>query len=163
MPSVELKSSRNRKRGRSRLHVSSSAHSPTSPIPPVDTQIATANSSHPTVNITTSTPGSSSSDERHEKSPSASSLSSSSFFDDEHWRRAIRKRGNGLNDTVWWGYFLLLTTWIVFVLGIGGVCGVWEWSLKPIRTDTKHKVVLSLRALWFLADPMDRSLKVMRH
>jgi len=35
--------------------------------------------------------------------------------------------------------------------------------LKPIRTDTKHKVVLSLRALWFLADPMDRSLKVMRH
>ena len=162
MPSLEFKSSRNRKRGRSRLHVSSSVHSPTSPIPPVDTQIATANSSYPTVNIT-STTGNSSSDERHEKSPSASSLSSSSLFDDEHWRRVIRRRGNGLNDTVWWGYFLLLTTWIVFVLGIGGVCGVWEWSLKPIRMDTKSKVVLSFRALWFLAEPMDRSLRVMRH
>jgi len=147
MPSVELKASRNRKRGRSRLHVSSTAHSPTSPVPPPDTQIAPVNSSYPTANTTTATTGSSSSDERHEKSPSASSLSSSSFFDDEHWRRVIRRRGNGLNDTVWWGYFLLLTTWIVFVLGIGGVCGVWEWSLKPIRTDTKYKFVLSLPAL----------------
>jgi len=27
------------------------------------------------------------------------------------------------------------------VLGMGGVCGAWEWSLKPIRT-TKVSVVL---------------------
>ena len=57
----------------------------------------------------------------------------------------IRKREqNGLRDTVRWGYFLLLTTWVVFVLGIGGVCGVWEWSLKSIRKDAKIQVVPSL-------------------
>jgi hypothetical protein len=106
-----------------------------------------------TINTTTTpTTASSSSDERHEKSPSASSISSSSFFDDEHWRRVIRKREqNGLRDTVQWGYFLLLTTWVVFVLGIGGVCGVWDWSLKSIRTDTKNRIVSSLvDCLWLM-------------
>jgi hypothetical protein len=149
MPSIELKSARNRKRGRSRLHLSSTAHSPTSPVSPVtptDTKNGTVTSLQPTtLNTTTTatTTGSSSSDERQEKSPSASSISSSSFFDDEHWRRVIRKREqNGLKDTVQWGYFLLVTTWVVFVLGIGGVCGVWEWSLKSIRIDTKNRIVL---------------------
>lgn len=141
MPFVQLKSSRIRKRGRSRLHLSSTAPSPTSPVPPTDIENASSISLHPTVN-TTATTGSSSSDERQEKSPSASSISSSSLFDDEHWRRAQRKRdNNGLKDTVWWGYFLLLTTWIVFILGIGGVCGVWQWSLKPIQMHIKNKIV----------------------
>jgi hypothetical protein len=153
MPSIELKPARNRKRGRSRLHLSSTAHSPTSPVPPTDPIDGTATALQPTtINTTTTTTGSSSSDERQEKSPSASSISSSSFFDDEHWRRVIRKREqNGLRDTVQWGYFLLLTTWVVFVLGIGGVCGVWEWSLKSIRTDTKNRIVSSwLGRLWLM-------------
>jgi hypothetical protein len=46
----------------------------------------------------------------------------------------------GLQDTVWWGYFLLVTTWGVFILGIGGVLGVWEWSLKPIRVERTSPV-----------------------
>jgi hypothetical protein len=35
---------------------------------------------------------------------------------------------------------LLGTTWTVFILGMGGVCGVWEWSLKPIRHETANEV-----------------------
>jgi hypothetical protein len=137
MPPVELKSKRNRKRtGRSRLHLSSTPQPSCSTASPPNTA-----STSPQPLNTTHLKESSSSDERHEESPSASSISSSSPFDDEHWRRSIRKRDNGLNDTVWWGWFLLSTTWIVFVLGMGGVCGVWEWGLKPIRLHTRNKFV----------------------
>ena len=140
MPSLEIKSHRNRnKRTRSRLHLSST------PSSPIDNP-ASPNSNdtlHPLNTTTTTTgPSSSSSDERphHNKSP-ASSISSSSFFDDEQWKGVVRLRErDGLKDTVWWGYCLLVTTWGLFVVGIGGVCGVWEWSLKPIRT-TKPGVV----------------------
>ena len=132
MPSVEIKSLRNRKRTRSRLHLSSTSPSPSTPTP-------TPTSLHPlntTTAATTRGPNSSSSDERNNKSPASST---SSLFDDDNWKRAvyIRQR-DGSRDTVWWGYFLLVTTWIVFVLGIGGSCGVWEWSLKPIRSNTKR-------------------------
>ena len=54
---------------------------------------------------------------------------------------------NGFRDTVWWGYFLLGTTWIVFVLGIGGVCGTWEWSLSPIRSAKMEMVTETLYRL----------------
>jgi len=128
MPSLEMKA-RNRKKGRSHLHVSS--------IPPPST--TSPNPSSPdSLNPTNSTqPSSSSSDER--KSPD--SISSSSLFDDEQWKRSIRLRQRmGLKDTVWWGYCLLGMTWLMFILGMGGVCGVWEWSLKPIRS-TKTRMV----------------------
>ena len=49
-----------------------------------------------------------------------------------------------MQDTVWWGQWLLGTTWLLFILGIGGVCGMWEWSLQPIRiekTETVHENV----------------------
>jgi hypothetical protein len=140
MPFVELRSLRNRKRTRSRLHLSST------PSSPVDDPAHTTTGTHSTLPPLPSTtgPSSSSSDERSRdnKSP-ASSISSSSFFDDETGRRARRER-DGLRDTVWWGYFLLGVTWIVFVLGMGGVCGVWEWSLKPIRMKRGREVFLSL-------------------
>lgn len=129
MPSLEIKSLRNRRRTRSRLHLSST---PTSPLddPPASN---TKPPLYPLTTTTTTGPSSSSSDERprHNKSP-ASSISSSSFFDDEQWRDA-KSRRHGLHDTVWWGYFLLATTWILFVLAVGGVCGIWEWSLRPLR------------------------------
>jgi hypothetical protein len=135
MPSLEIKSLRNRKRTRSRLHVSST---PTSPSDTLNPSPSTA--LHPLT--TTTGPSSSSSDERNNKSPD-SSISSSSLFDDEQWKRVVKSRQrDSLKDTVWWGYFLLLTTWIVFVLGIGGVCGVWEWSLKPIRTRGMTRTVI---------------------
>jgi len=137
MPSLELKSVRNRKRTRSRLHLSSTPLSP-SLESPTTTPTNTKPSLHPLTTVTNTTapgPSSSSSDERFRddnKSP-ASSISSSSYFDDENLLRRARRLRDGLKDTVWWGYFLLISTWAVFVLGMGGVCGVWEWSLKPIR------------------------------
>src|SRR5579871_2051101 len=116
MPSIEIHSFRNRnKRTRSRLHLSSTPNSPSSSPDSLPTL-------HPDTRTTTG-PSSSSSDERprHVKSP-ASSISSSSLFDDEQWKRTMQIREwNGFRDTVWWGYVLLGTTWIVFVLGIGGV------------------------------------------
>ncbi|RPB25665.1 hypothetical protein L211DRAFT_758826, partial [Terfezia boudieri ATCC MYA-4762] len=33
-----------------------------------------------------------------------------------------------LADTVWWGYFILLSTWLIFVIGMGSVLGVWGWA-----------------------------------
>ena len=142
MPSLEIKSLRNRKKTRSRLHVASTPTSPSNDIPDNLDNPATT-TLHPLTTTTTSGrngPSSSSSDERNNKSP-GSSISSSSLFDDEQWKRVVRNRArDGLHDTVWWGYCLLLMTWIVFVMGIGGVCGIWEWSLKPIRT-TKPRTV----------------------
>ena len=152
MPSFEIKSLRNRKRTRSRLYISSTSPSPSTSTP-------TPISLHPLNTTTTATtgrdPNSSSSDERNNKSPQSST---SSLFDDDNWKRVVRiGQRDGLRDTVWWGYFLLITTWIVFILGIGGSCGVWEWSLKPIRSNTKRvrlRVILGTDG---------RSLKVMRH
>ncbi|KAK6533531.1 hypothetical protein TWF694_002470 [Orbilia ellipsospora] len=31
-------------------------------------------------------------------------------------------------DTVWWGWVLLVTTWVVFVMGMGSVLGIWDWA-----------------------------------
>ena len=136
MPSLEIKSLRNRKRTRSRLHLSSTSPSPSTTTPtslhPLNTTTATT--------TTTGGPNTSSSDERNNKSPASST---SSLFDDDNWKRVLRiRQRDGLRDTVWWGYFLLVTTWIVFILGIGGSCGVWEWSLKPIRSNTKRVQIL---------------------
>ena len=33
-----------------------------------------------------------------------------------------------LADTVWWGWAILFSTWMVFVVGMGSVLGVWEWA-----------------------------------
>jgi hypothetical protein len=129
MQPLELKPTRNRKRAHhSRLHISSGPQSslPSSPLAPP--------SLHP---LNTRLKGSSSSDERHGKSQSASSVSS--FFDGEQWRQ-IRKR-SALKDTVWWGWALFSATWIMFVLGMGGVCGVWEWSLGPIPLASENGFV----------------------
>ncbi|KAJ6261893.1 hypothetical protein Dda_2692 [Drechslerella dactyloides] len=31
-------------------------------------------------------------------------------------------------DTVWWGWVVLVTTWVVFVVGMGSVLGIWDWA-----------------------------------
>jgi len=141
MPGLELKSLRNRNKTRSNLHLSSTpastlASPPTSPTPVRQLPSTTG-------------PSSSSSDERpnHNKSPS-SSISSSSFFDEDQWKRVVRIRErDGMRGTVWWGYILLGTTWIFFILGIGGVCGVWEWSLRPLQQPGAKLVVKGDEAL----------------
>ena len=33
-----------------------------------------------------------------------------------------------LADTVWWGWAIMFSTWMVFVVGMGSVLGVWEWA-----------------------------------
>jgi hypothetical protein len=123
MPSLEIRPLRARKRSHSRSHLHLSSTAPSSPSSPPP--------------ITTAPFQGSSSDERNKENKSPdSSISSNSPVDDDEWKKVIRNRKhNRLRDTVWWGYFLLGTTWIVFVLGMGGVCRVWEWSLKSIRVD----------------------------
>lgn len=32
------------------------------------------------------------------------------------------------SDTEWWGWVILLVTWIVFVVGMGSCLGVWSWA-----------------------------------
>ena len=40
-------------------------------------------------------------------------------------------RVDGVHDyseTEWWGWIILLATWIVFVVGMGSCLGVWSWA-----------------------------------
>lgn len=32
------------------------------------------------------------------------------------------------SETEWWGWFVLVVTWIVFVVGMGSCLGVWSWA-----------------------------------
>lgn len=32
------------------------------------------------------------------------------------------------SETEWWGWVILIVTWIVFVIGMGSVFGVWNWA-----------------------------------
>ncbi|KAF9882720.1 hypothetical protein FE257_005494 [Aspergillus nanangensis] len=32
------------------------------------------------------------------------------------------------SDTEWWGYIILIVTWLVFVVGMGSCFGVWSWA-----------------------------------
>lgn len=32
------------------------------------------------------------------------------------------------SETEWWGYIILLVTWLVFVVGMGSCFGVWSWA-----------------------------------
>lgn len=138
MPSLEIKSLRSRKRTRSRLHLSS--------IPTSLADDSSPSTEKPSLHpLTTTGPSSSSSDERRGHKSPASSISSSSLFEDEQWKRVVRLRErDGLRDTVWWGYILLGTTWAVFVFGMGGVSGIWEWSLMPIRSEQSTVVRISI-------------------
>lgn len=32
------------------------------------------------------------------------------------------------SETEWWGWVIFLVTWVVFVVGMGSVFGVWSWA-----------------------------------
>jgi nucleolysin TIA-1/TIAR len=32
------------------------------------------------------------------------------------------------SETEWWGWIILVVTWIVFVIGMGSCFGVWSWA-----------------------------------
>ncbi|TGZ82825.1 hypothetical protein EX30DRAFT_297074, partial [Ascodesmis nigricans] len=44
-------------------------------------------------------------------------------------------------ETVYWGWVVLIATWIVVVSGVGSVTGVWEWAW-----GVEEKVGLSIDA-----------------
>ncbi|KAF2432692.1 hypothetical protein EJ08DRAFT_647791 [Tothia fuscella] len=37
-------------------------------------------------------------------------------------------RDHDYSDTEWWGWIILIITWIVFVVGMGSCLGVWSWA-----------------------------------
>ena len=47
-----------------------------------------------------------------------------------------------LSETEKWGYILLVLTWLVFVVGMGEILGIWRWSLKNrnISLDTNMPI-----------------------
>lgn len=58
----------------------------------------------------------------HMKSPLATALQSASaspIIDEEEW---------DYSETAFWGYVILIVTWIVFVVGMGSCFGVWGWA-----------------------------------
>lgn len=58
----------------------------------------------------------------HMKSPLATapqSASPSPILDEKEW---------DYNETAFWGYVILIVTWIVFVVGMGSCFGVWSWA-----------------------------------
>jgi hypothetical protein len=38
------------------------------------------------------------------------------------------QREHDYSDTEWWGWIILIATWIVFVVGMGSCLGVWSWA-----------------------------------
>lgn len=60
--------------------------------------------------------------------PSPSPSFPASFIDLPWPPLAPRDSIDPLADTVWWGYFILLSTWLIFVIGMGSVLGVWGWA-----------------------------------
>ncbi|KAK6363281.1 hypothetical protein TWF730_000721 [Orbilia blumenaviensis] len=57
---------------------------------------------------------------------SAASRSSSRIS--RSFRRTSSSRHVDYADTVWWGWAVLITTWVVFVVGMGSVLGIWDWA-----------------------------------
>ena len=58
----------------------------------------------------------------HMKSPLATapqSASASPVLEEEEW---------DYSETAFWGYVILIVTWIVFVIGMGSCFGVWSWA-----------------------------------
>lgn len=47
------------------------------------------------------------------------SVSTTPISNDEEW---------DYSETAYWGYVILITTWLVFVVGIGSCFGVWSWA-----------------------------------
>ena len=58
----------------------------------------------------------------HMKSPLATapqSASASPVLEEEEW---------DYSETAFWGYVILIVTWLVFVIGMGSCFGVWSWA-----------------------------------
>ncbi|KAF3201419.1 hypothetical protein TWF106_002837 [Orbilia oligospora] len=51
------------------------------------------------------------------------------------FRRTSSSRHVDYADTVWWGWVVLITTWVVFVVGMGSVLGIWDWAWYGSATN----------------------------
>ncbi|KAJ5620662.1 hypothetical protein N7510_004646 [Penicillium lagena] len=43
------------------------------------------------------------------------------------------------SETEWWGWIILMVTWLVFVVGIGSCFEVWSWAWDVGETPTHHR------------------------
>lgn len=69
---------------------------------------------------------------------SSSSITNSEETDDE-WSSSFlktlnHKKGQNvyskMTNTTWWGWFLIIFTWFLFVTGMSGVFGIWQWVFR---------------------------------
>ncbi|EGX51329.1 hypothetical protein AOL_s00054g399 [Orbilia oligospora ATCC 24927] len=65
----------------------------------------------------------------------ASVASRSSSRISRSFRRTSSSRHVDYADTVWWGWVMLITTWVVFVVGMGSVLGIWDWAWYGSATN----------------------------
>ncbi|KAG5437753.1 hypothetical protein PCANB_000466 [Pneumocystis canis] len=44
-----------------------------------------------------------------------------------------------MNNTIRWGWFLLISTWLLFVTGMSGIFGIWQWvfQIKDVKDQEK--------------------------
>ncbi|KAG4306416.1 hypothetical protein PORY_000404, partial [Pneumocystis oryctolagi] len=44
-----------------------------------------------------------------------------------------------MTNTIRWGWFLLIFTWLLFVTGMSGVFGIWQWvfQIKNVKNQEK--------------------------
>lgn len=78
-------------------------------------------SSESSIPATTSTPSRRLSTKSNAKSPLAFPVAQPTVLApiQEEW---------DYSDTEWWGWVILIVTWIVFVVGMGSCFGVWSWA-----------------------------------
>ncbi|KTW26672.1 hypothetical protein T552_02681 [Pneumocystis carinii B80] len=78
---------------------------------------------------------------------SSPSITNSEESDDE-WSVSFlktlnHKKGQNvyskMTNTIWWGWFLIIFTWFLFVTGMSGVFGIWQWvfRIENIRNQEK--------------------------
>ena len=57
-------------------------------------------------------------------------------------RRNPSSSNRDYNDTAFWGWIVLVVTWIVFVIGMGSVLGVWDWAWYGNDGRRREKMVV---------------------
>ncbi|OLL24373.1 hypothetical protein NEOLI_004157, partial [Neolecta irregularis DAH-3] len=57
----------------------------------------------------------------------------------------VRMQTTGTNhsETVKWGWILLFLTWMVFVIGAGGIFGAWDWAFENVDVFNSTSVDLT--------------------
>ena len=51
------------------------------------------------------------------------------------------------SETAYWGYVILIVTWLVFVIGMGSCFGVWSWACR-LHLQGHRKLLTTGRGCW---------------